>query len=245
MGETDFSNSTLREAQFSGAVFKDVTYFSNCHFPKYANFQGARFEQKCSFIGAKFDRTLNLLDLDFHQILICWEQIKGKTQHEKQKKYHAAAQEYLLLKTIMEKQNKYDDMDEAYFRYRQMENKKRENWYQSLLQWISYLCLELGCGYGTRPLRIMGSSLVVILFFGFLFGFFSSQFVYMGPEKITPTFGWSNALYFSTATFTTMGFGDWAPHPNSLMRFWITLEAFLGIFTMSLFTAVFTRKIIR
>lgn len=47
------------------------------------------------------------------------------------------------------------------------------------------------------------------------------------------------------ATFTTMGFGDWSPHPLSLFRFIVTAEAFIGIFTMALFVAAFTRKVIR
>jgi ion channel/pentapeptide repeat protein len=54
---------------------------------------------------------------------------------------------------------------------------------------------------------------------------------------------WGGALYFSTVTFTTIGYGDWRPTVGA--NFAAAAEGLLGVFTMSVFTVVFARKFVR
>jgi hypothetical protein len=52
-----------------------------------------------------------------------------------------------------------------------------------------------------------------------------------------------NAMYFSTITFATVGYGDW--YPLHWARLAAAIEGLSGIFIMSVFTVSFARKIIR
>ena len=49
--------------------------------------------------------------------------------------------------------------------------------------------------------------------------------------------------YFSVVTFTTIGYGDYAP--LGTLRGVTSLEGFLGLFLMAVFTVSFARKFIR
>jgi len=50
-----------------------------------------------------------------------------------------------------------------------------------------------------------------------------------------------DSLYFSTITFTTLGYGDFR-HLEGLGRILVGSEAFIGAFMMSLFVYTFTRR---
>jgi len=51
----------------------------------------------------------------------------------------------------------------------------------------------------------------------------------------------SNCLYFSLITFTTLGYGDFRPL-EGLGRFLTGSEAFIGAFMMALFVYTFARR---
>lgn len=108
-------------------------------------------------------------------------------------------------------------------------------------------CVDLFCGYGESPLRVVMFSFVIIFASAmayFLLDTTSSNPIYAG---IT---GWKfyifeffNAIYFSVVTFTTLGYGDISP--VGVARFIAAFEAFLGSFTMALFVVVFVKKMTR
>lgn len=52
-----------------------------------------------------------------------------------------------------------------------------------------------------------------------------------------------DALYFSVVTFTTLGYGDFAPVGPS--RIIASAEAIIGSFTIALFVVVFVRRMAR
>ena len=54
---------------------------------------------------------------------------------------------------------------------------------------------------------------------------------------------WGCALYFSTTTFSTVGFGDWKPLGGAQVA--AATEGLLGVFIMAVFTVSFARKILR
>ena len=49
-------------------------------------------------------------------------------------------------------------------------------------------------------------------------------------------------VYFSTITFTTVGFGDFLPRAYPLFRVMAAAEAFLGVFLSGLFIFTLARK---
>ena len=122
------------------------------------------------------------------------------------------------------------------------------------LKWLEWLVLDLGSGYGTKPFNIGILMALCILMFAGIYSVMPSEFLYnvesdsyaiAYPGQDPPTLSPLGALYFSVATFTTMGFGDWVAKPDSAMRFIVIFEAFIGLFLVALYVAMLTRKIIR
>ena len=116
--------------------------------------------------------------------------------------------------------------------------------------------------YGTNPNRTFFLALTMIVFFGLLYTGFDlagEPLVWSGDE-FTGTYqngvltGWedqglisraSKNVYFSFMAFTTMGFGDVHPNFDGWVKFVVAIEAFLGVFLMTLFVGTYARKIIR
>jgi hypothetical protein len=109
--------------------------------------------------------------------------------------------------------------------------------------------VDLFCGYGEQPQRVIGFSLLLIAACAALF------FV-LGVRAPEGVIGYDSAhglaanagdlldcAYFSFVTFTTLGYGDITP--RGLARPVAALEAFSGAFMMALFVAVFGKKMTR
>lgn len=109
--------------------------------------------------------------------------------------------------------------------------------------------VDLFCGYGERPLRVITFSLGLILTFALLYAWvgvqhngvlisFNTELTLL--QNITRGL---ECIYFSVVTFTTLGYGDFTPH--GLSRALAAAEAFMGSFTMALFVVVFVKKMTR
>jgi len=103
------------------------------------------------------------------------------------------------------------------------------------IRWAWSMLLNILCGYGERPFRVATSAVVVI--FGlaaayYFWGSFSSS-----------SFG--DTLYYSAASFTALGYGQWAPQPTGWARGMGAAEAVIGVFMMALFLITFIRKMTR
>ncbi|MDF1701089.1 MAG: ion channel [Planctomycetota bacterium] len=102
--------------------------------------------------------------------------------------------------------------------------------------WLS--ALWLSCGYGERPRRAIMTSIVVVL--GYALAFMALDL--RGPDG--PIGGrFMECAYFSTVTFTTLGYGDIIP--LGAARYIAATEAFLGAWMMALFVFVFCRRMVR
>ncbi|MGE0434426.1 MAG: ion channel [Planctomycetota bacterium] len=116
--------------------------------------------------------------------------------------------------------------------------------------------------YGTNPNRTFFLALLMIACFGLFYtaaDLMGEPLVWSGDE-FTGTYengvlvGWENQsvvsrlfknTYFSFMAFTTMGFGDVHPNFDGWVKFIVAIEAFLGVFLMTLFVGTYARKIIR
>ncbi|WED21330.1 ion channel [Vibrio sp. JC009] len=107
--------------------------------------------------------------------------------------------------------------------------------------------VDLFCGYGESPLRVVIFSIILIFCCAlayFILGTTASSPLIPGLGGIAGVLlELLNALYFSVVTFTTLGYGDIAP--TGIARFIAAFEAFLGSFTMALFVVVFVKKMTR
>ena len=149
----------------------------------------------------------------------------------------AAEESYRDLKQLFLHNGLYNDAGWASFREKVMERlvmKKKGD-----LNYFPSLLMSVLCGYGEKPYRIIMSAAIAI--FGFAFG-------YMLTDGADYTMGGNYTMnlvdyvYFSTITFTTVGFGDFLPRAFPLFRAMAATEAFLGVFLSGLFIFTLARK---
>lgn len=79
--------------------------------------------------------------------------------------------------------------------------------------------------YGRKPHRIIYFSLFIIISFGFIYWLNNSLISNNLNPKLSVNFG--DSFYFSTITFTTLGYGDFSPH--GWLKFLTSIESFLGV----------------
>jgi hypothetical protein len=120
-------------------------------------------------------------------------------------------------------------------------------WRRAFWLWLGRLVFgRIVFGYGERPLNPLLLGLGVILLCSGL---------YAGLDAVAPGHmvnaaaveayrcDFTEALYFSAVTFTTLGYGDCAPKPA--YRFLAASEAVLGAALMAVFVVCLTRKYMR
>lgn len=109
--------------------------------------------------------------------------------------------------------------------------------------------IDLFCGYGEAPLRIVGISIFLIFCCAFLYIFTGLNYqgevlTYNSDASAMENFNlFLSCLYYSVVTFTTLGYGDFTP--VGLSRAIAAGEAFTGSFTIALFVVVFVKKMTR
>jgi hypothetical protein len=165
----------------------------------------------------------------------------------------AAARQYNMLRDNF-RAMPGKDAEEDWCHYRYMDLKRRArslpdlsrtHWMEKWARWLwhlaakfcDWLFLKWCYGYGVYSKRIVVTTLAVILIFT---GIYSSV---GGPMTIRNYGDAFNPLYFSVITFTTIGYGDYAP--LGCLRWAAGFEGLLGLFLMAIFTVSFARKIIR
>ena len=97
-------------------------------------------------------------------------------------------------------------------------------------QWVFSMLLNVLCGYGERPARVLISATVVV---------FSLAAVYYLFGGLTLPY----SLYFSVVSFVALGYGSWAyAPPHDWVKGLGAAECVTGVFMMSLFVVTFVRK---
>lgn len=149
----------------------------------------------------------------------------------------SAEESYRDLKRYFILNGMYNDASWASFREKTIERlifKKKWD-----LSYFPSLLMNVLCGYGEKPYRIILSAVSTILLFAFLY--FSLNAVENSTAR-DYVLKWSDYIYYSTITFTTVGYGDFIPRPFSLFRLLAASEAFLGTFLTGLFIFTLARK---
>lgn len=109
--------------------------------------------------------------------------------------------------------------------------------------------VDIFCGYGERPLRVVVLSIFLIILFSLIFWGLGIENrgeiieISLAGSIESNIISFFQALYFSVVTFTTLGYGDLVP--IGLSRLFAAIEAFLGSFTIALFVVVFVKKMTR
>lgn len=105
------------------------------------------------------------------------------------------------------------------------------------------------CGYGELPMRVVVTSMMIILSCALIYFFtgihFNGNIVALNLDHSLEQnlIAFAECLYYSVVTFTTLGYGDFTP--VGVSRVFAAIEAFSGSFIIALFVVVFVKKMTR
>ncbi len=163
--QTDFSNAKFNQyADFINVQFKQDAIFRSIQFNQEAHFEDAKFldvffdysqfNKDVFFDNAQINGTLSLYRTKYDKLNIRWSSIHDLS-------YDDTA--YYLLIENFKKLGFTDDASECYYSYRYkhlwelLRQGKVDSWFFDLLAWASN-------GYGLRPVRPLGWSVLFVLF---------------------------------------------------------------------------------
>jgi len=164
---------------------------------------------------------------------------------EKISAYKTAEGTYRRIKHSLANEGHYEKAGEFYIHEMRMK-KERYSHDQGLNAKWNYFWNVLyswTTGYGERPKRVFLNAFLIILIFALLYAAFDGITKAGEDDKENYDPDFRECLYFSVVTFTTLGYGDYAPKAS--FQLVAVLEAFLGAFTIALFVLVFGRKVMR
>jgi hypothetical protein len=98
-------------------------------------------------------------------------------------------------------------------------------------------------GFGYRPMRVLASSVVMILVFGFVYWKAEGIVAPGEDEGPVPVTDFASAAYFSGSTFLTLNYGDLLPARH--VRWVTVLEGLMGITMSSFFVVVLANRLRR
>lgn len=246
LARADLYRANLRNAHLfridltEASLMKTDCREANLHFAclKKANLLGARLE------GAKIE------NIEWGKQLLHEEKgieaAKGKRIQESIDFFEQAEEICRNLRKVSELQGLFELA--GHFFYEEMLMRRYQMPLWSFERGVSKL-VDVFCGYGEKPLRVILVSLSFIsicCFFYFFLGISDhGQNLAFDPQQ---SFGENlmilgKHMYFSVVTFTTLGYGDLVPVGSS--RVVAAIEAFVGSFTLALFVVVFVKKMTR
>ena len=234
MSDLKFIESTLENAIFSNMlIVNNQISDCDCRGLKIVNsaIEKLKFEDK------------NITKLDEYVFI---DTIKLDKKYKKS--YEKAAKVYKSIAKKLEENNLVNYASEYYYLSKCVENKSLTgiDKTKSTIFWLL-------CGYGERPTYALITSLEIIFVFAVIY-----MFTGLSIEGVTINYvdvfshgflkrnvitDFMSCLYFSTVTFTTVGYGDITPVNISI--FLSGVEMFLGLTMMGIWTATLARKITR
>src|SRR5665648_946483 len=146
---------------------------------------------------------IDFTDTLFRNTKVEKDKIKNHILQEKEKKFSKAKEIYLLLKNNFHSIGQYEDESWAYKKEKDMERKSNCH-FNTLHKWLWSCFLNGIFGYGIQPSKVIMSAILIITLFSFLFMNPGISNI-VGIEEITSN-NFFDCLYFSTITFTTLGY---------------------------------------
>jgi len=226
---------------FNNAVCEDAVRFTNSHFVKGVNFTGARLLGQTDFNGV-YSSSRSVPTYDSIHF--------GIKNHGENESF------WRFVKQSAQEAGYYHLAGECFYNERcaRLWQKFSGTNYDSLSAWKKFVRLissirllpefvlgRLLFGYGERPVRVLVACAFVIVFCAIFFAQPGALIYRQGEYE--PTF--FNGLYFSTITFTTLGYGDLYPAANGFCRQLAMAEALCGGFLMALFVVCLAKRFSR
>lgn len=244
----DLTHSDLYRSNLSNAHFYGLN-LSFCSLMK-ANLSGANLHsvnlEHTNLLGVKLDGA-KLEGVQWGEMVRQEWQANHEPDLKKQKQLYSEAEE-IYRSIAREMRNQGMTSEITWFTYREMVVRRKQHPKYSFPRFISRF-VDLYCGYGEKPLRLLFVSAILTLSFAVLHG--TAGIMQHGKliqltsqQSFAENFNvFVSSLYFSTVTFTTLGYGDISPF--GISRFIAAVEAFAGSFTIALFVVVFVKRMTR
>ncbi|MCU3673323.1 potassium channel family protein [Enterobacter hormaechei subsp. oharae] len=194
---------------------------NGCNFNAVCDF--ARFDSQCEFTYDRKRKFSYQSESDFFDVVT--KLFSNANDYSKAGEYYYKKRKALMLESLCSWQNFRDHT----FRMtkRQRFRFKVKMFLKSFPDAFNYFAW----GFGERPLRALGTSLLIVCL--------STIVYYFSAKSNTQTF--VEALYFSIVTFTTLGFGD-ITQESDFLRLFSAVESFSGLVLMGLFLAGYASK---
>ncbi|RME04323.1 MAG: two pore domain potassium channel family protein, partial [Planctomycetota bacterium] len=222
-------------AHFEGAV-----YASGATFQGTLDLSNAQFSSKLALKNARIQGKIKMDHLKSNELEIQWQQVHKNLLSEEEGDYSQASKEYALLLEVFERKRHYREWDECYLAYRRAKRSSlNPNTLSKKLRKALEYCLDLSCGYGVYPFRLLSFGGVAVILFACLYFLFAQSNLVLANKALNISF--EKALYFSLATFVGLETG-WTPHPNSGIKWLVTLEALVGLSTFLCFLLLLGRR---
>lgn len=233
---------------FNAARFGSDTRFVNTCFGKGANFSDVKFENRCDFAGV-YSR---------HKSVPIYENVTFTRN-----RFGDDASFWRFIKQVCQEAGYYQHAGECFYRERcaHFWHRFRGSGYEKLsigkkaMRWLMGVRLlpefflgRLLFGYGERPIRVLGAGAVIIflcsLFYSSNAAHFAFQYGLQGAYQ-SDHLTFTEGLYYSTVTFTTLGFGDIYPAADMLTRAVTMFESLAGACLMALFVVTLSKRFSR
>ena len=241
------SDAKFRTAAFNGyclfgnAAFKTSARFANTHFAKGANFSEVKFFGQIDFGGVySSSRSVPVYEAIFFARRrygddeSFWRFVKQSAQEAG---YYQLAGECFYNERCARLWQKFRGLQ--YDALPPLKKLARIIWSVRLLPELIFGRLLFG--YGERPVRVLFASALIIVVCAFFYSQ-PSSLLYRGG---TAGSSFLQGLYFSTITFTTLGYGDLYPAPNSFYRAVAMAEAVAGACLIALFIVCLAKRFSR
>lgn len=252
----DFTGADLRAATFRGANAQAAT-FTGANLEntvlRGVDLRGASLDQakldEIEFAESRIDRETTFGDRSVYET-----QLAQASVEERRELFESATWTYRALQRLAH-QNARRSQTYEYYKC-EMDLRRRFAWSQGYH--LSALKAEASrwlTGYGHNPWRVLGASLLVIVTCGVLYPLTGGVQEVQAERAITYTLdepteapNWwivtvvFKSLYFSVATFSTLGYGDFQP-VGRWARALAGSEALFGSLLMALLVVVLSRRI--
>ncbi len=257
--------ASLRNAVFEGELFLRETHWQGdlslqgAQASLGVDFTNATLHGATDFRNITVGRTINLnrvatgsnqgfrfLGAVAAHVALQREVVEGHVEPEQQRQYRAAAREYGFLRTAFQNINRFEDEDWAYYQFKRMQRKSRGwgwNPLNALLRTGSYLFLDLGCGYGTRPFRTLFVCALLIVLFAAAYYAAASGAAAAQNYGFSPRVNQAIAALDQSLIAFSGGYADLKV--SGPLRLVAMAEYLFGVVFIGLFVVAFSRKVIR